>query len=296
MKIHVVESIKFSVKQKARLELLGKVTWFEGVPNEKELFERVEGAEILVADWAPIDKVIPKMKVGIKLISLPFTGVSFLPLKEAANKGIKIANAPGYSTEAVAEFGIGLMISAVRKIFKYSKGEPKPEITSTLYGKTLVILGAGRIGTAVGNIARSLGMTVVFWKRGENLLKAIKQADVVYSALPLNSETKGLLGKKEFEAMRKGAYFVTTSHNQIYNHDALLAALNDNLDGAAIDLEGINEGDYKSEVYTCLKGHSKILLTPHIAWKTDYAIRRGYDILIENIAAFVSGKPTNIVN
>jgi phosphoglycerate dehydrogenase-like enzyme len=296
MNINIIEELNLTASQKARLEKLGKVTYFPGVPNEDELGKRSENADILTASWAPIDAGISKIKPSVKLISLPFTGVGYLPLKEFTSKNIKIANSPGYSTEAVAEFGIGLMISIVRRINSYVKAEPKPEVTSTLYGKTLVLLGAGRIANSVGNIAKSLGMKIIFWRRGEDLIKTIKKADILYSALPLSDETKNLLGENEFNALKKGAYFVTTSHNKIYNHDALLKALDKSLAGAAIDLEGIDTGDYKSEAYLKLKSHPKILLTPHVAYNTDYALMRGNDIMIDNIEAFVKGKPINIVN
>ena len=296
MNIHVVEGIELTSSQKARLENLGNVKYFDGVPSVDEVVKRSENADILLVDWSPIDAAIPKIGKGLKLISLPFTGVGFLPLKDAAEKGIKIANSPGYSTEAVAEFGIGLMISLVRNICSYVKDQSTPDTTSTLYAKNLVILRNGRIARVVGNIASSLGMKVKFWKRGDNLHNAIKEADVLYCALPFNTETKNLLGKEEFNSLKKGSYFVTTSHNQIYDYDALIQSLNNNLAGAAIDLEGTNTGDYKSDIYVKLKSHPKVLLTPHVAYNTDYSIKRGYDIMIDNIESFVKGKPINLVN
>jgi D-3-phosphoglycerate dehydrogenase len=296
MKIHIVEPMSLSAKQKARLSKLGEVKYFEGVPDADELLKRAEGADILAADWAPIDAAIPRMKPGIKLISFPFTGVGFLPLKEAAANGIKIANSPGYSTESVGEFGIGLMLALVRKLYSYARGEPNPEVARSLYGKTIGILGAGSIGEYVGKLAKSFGMRVVFWKRGEDISKVLKGADIIYCALPLSDKTKGLLGDKEFALMKNGAYFVTTSHNLIYTHEALLKALDRNLAGAAMDLEGTNSGDYNAEAYLKFKNHPKVLVTPHVAFKTDYALKRGYDIMIDNIEAFVEGKPINIVN
>jgi len=296
MKIHIVESMNLTFEQRERLNKLGEVKYFEGLPDIDELIRRSNGADILAADWAPIDMAIPKMKTGVKLISLPFTGVGFLPLKEAANKNIKIANSPGFSTESVGEFGIGLILALVRKIYEYSKDEPKPNIVPSLYGKIIGILGAGRIGSYVGKIAQALGMKIMFWRRGDDLSNILKNSDVIYCALPLSEETKGFLDEGEFELMKKGSYFVTTSHNLIYNHDALLKALDNNLAGAAMDLEGTNTGDYTSDVYAKFKNHPKILVTPHIAYKTDYAIKRGYDIMIDNIEAFIKGRPMNIVN
>lgn len=295
MNIGVIEPIDYTAEQKKRLESLGKVTYFNGVPDAEEVLKRAEGMDILLIDWAPIDAAIPKMKQGIKLISVPFTGVGFLPLKEASSKGIKITNAPGYSTEAVAEFGMGLMLSIVRQINKYDY-EQKPITTSTLYKKNLLVLGAGNIGRRISSIAKSFGMNVSFWKRGDNLVKMISKADIVYCALPFSPETTGLIGEKEFASMKNSSYFITTSHNKIYDSKALLKALETNLAGAALDLEGTSTGDYKNEVYTLLKDNPKIILTPHVAYNTDYSVWKGYEIQIDNVEAFIKGKPLNLVN
>jgi phosphoglycerate dehydrogenase-like enzyme len=296
MRIHVVETIAFTPAQKARLEKLGEVRYFEGVPDANEFVERSTGADILAVDFSPIDEAIPKMVPGVKLISLPFTGVGWIPLDVATQKGIKIANAPGYSTESVAEFGIGLMVSLVRRIYLYAQSNVSTDMTISLYDKNITVLGAGRIGNHVAKITQAMGMNVKLWKRGENILSAIQEADVVYLALPFSPETKGLLGKKEFSAMKKGSFFVTTSHNQIYDHEELLHALENNLAGAALDAEGTNVGDYNSSVYQKFGKHPKVLVTPHVAFKTDHAINKGRDMLIDNIEAFVKGKPINLVN
>jgi phosphoglycerate dehydrogenase-like enzyme len=296
MRIHVVEAMKLDEKQKRRLKKLGEVTYFDGMPTTDELVTRCGGAEIVCANWAPIDEAIPRMGSGVRLIAVPFTGVGWLPLKEAADKGIRIANAPGYGTESVGEFGIGLMLCIARGIHEYGNAQPEPRHYPSLYKKRILVLGRGRIGSYVAKVSKALGMKVSLWVRGDNLMDLIKDADVVYSALPLNDQTKGLLGEREFGAMKEGSFFVSTSHEKIYDHKALLKALSSNLAGAAMDLEGINAGDYKSEVYTEFKYHPKILVTPHIAWKSDYAVRKGFDIMIDNIEAFIRGSPANLVN
>lgn len=291
MEIHVTETLNLTKEQKSRLDKLGKVTYYDGLPDIDEFIKRSEGADILAIDWSPIDAAIPKMKPGVKLISVPYTGVGFIPLKDAAAKGIKIANTPDFGTETVGEFGIALMLALVRRIYLYSKGQPEKLTTPTLYGRRVGILGAGRIGRYFGKVAESLGMKVLYWKRGQNMADVIKSSDVVFCSLPLSEETRGILGQKEFSSMKKGSYFVTVSPSEIYDSNALLAALSKNVAGAALD-----NSDYKSPEYMKFKDNEKVLLTPHIAYKTDYGIKRSFDILIDNIEAFVKGKPINIVN
>lgn len=116
-------------------------------------------------------------------------------------------------------------------------------------------------------------------------------SDVLFCALPLSDETKGIIGKKEFSLMRKGSYFVTISPPELYDSEALLEALKKNLAGAAMD-----NSDYKSPEYTKFRNNEKVLLTPHIAYKTNYGIKKSYDILIDNIEAFIKWKPINLVN
>jgi phosphoglycerate dehydrogenase-like enzyme len=295
MKIHVVEPMSLNVEQKARLQKLG-AKFFEGMPDLSELLKRMEGADIVCVDFAPIADAVPKLAKGPKLIAMPLIGVSWLPLKEAAAKGIKFANTPDYATEGVAEFGIALMFTLVKQIHRYVKDEPKPETVPAFFGKTVGIIGAGRIGMHFAKICEGIGMKNLVWERGGDLHKVLSNSDVIYCALSLNEGTKGLLGEKEFAAMKKDSFFVTTSHNQIYDHDALLKALDSNLAGAAMDLEGTKFGDYKSEPYLKFKNHPKMVITPHVAFNSDYAAKRKYDIMIDNIEAFIKGNPTNIVN
>lgn len=295
MQIHVTESIDFTEEQKARLEKLGTVKYFKGLPDADELVKRAEGADILAVDWSPIDAAIPRMKQGVKLISVPYTGVGFLPLKEAAGKGIKVANVPGFSTESVGEFAVGLILSLVRKIYLYSRTETKADITPALFGMKIGILGAGRIGKYVGRVAESLGMKVAFWGRGGDLTDVLKTSDVIFCSLPLSEDTRELIGKKEFALMKHGSYFVSIAPEAIYDQDALLEALNDNLAGAAMDLN-IKTGDYKAPVYLKFRDNPKVLITPHVAYNSHYAIKRGYDMQIDNIEAFVNGRPINITN
>ena len=191
VKIHILESMGLSEEQRRRLNALGETRYFEGVPDAEELLKRAGGADVLAFDWAPMDSAIPKLGSGVRLLSVPFSGVGFLPLKEAKSRGILVANTPGYATESVGEFGIGLMLALVRQLDVYSRSQPKPEVTMALYGKTVGVLGVGRM-PSISDMAKKLGMKVVYFKRGKRLSTLLKRADVVYCALPFSEETKGL--------------------------------------------------------------------------------------------------------
>jgi glycerate dehydrogenase len=295
-RIHVVETIRFTESQRDMLSRLGDVTWFDGVPDLAETIRRCNGADVVMADWAPIDAAIPLLTMPPGLIAVPFTGVGFLPLAKARGLGISIANAPGYATESVAEFAIGLMLAISRNIVGTAARHLTPAEARALSEMRLLVLGAGQIGSYMVRSATNLGMKVAVWRRGDNLLTALAQADIVYCALPLSADTENLLDTPQFSAMPQGSYFISTSHYKIYSVPALLAALNANIAGAALDLEGVDTGQYDHPTYKQLAACQQIVVTPHVAYRTTLARNKSYDLMISNVQAFCLGQPSNIVN
>jgi phosphoglycerate dehydrogenase-like enzyme len=147
----------------------------------------------------------------------------------------------------------------------------------------------------VGKICESLEMEVSYFKEGDNLLNSVKDADVIINTLSNNPTTQGLLDKKFFNSFKKGAYFVSVTSSQIYDIDALLSALDKNIASAAIDAGQIQVGDTDDPFYRRLLKHPRILATPHIAYNSDTTARVGNDMMIDNIEAYLAGKPTNLV-
>jgi phosphoglycerate dehydrogenase-like enzyme len=170
-----------------------------------------------------------------------------------------------------------------------------PEQTMGLAGKKVLILGAGNIGNEVNKICQAFGMNIVIFRRGDDLIEMVKDMNVVINSLSQNSETEGLLGKKFFDSLKKGAYFISITGTEIFDMDVLLSALDSHLAGAAIDPADISVGDTNNLIYQKIITHPKILATPHIAFNTDVSARIANDMMINNIEAWLNRKPINLV-
>ena len=300
-KIVTTKDLNFYEDQIERLNTLGDVTYYSDDPKSTdEWLERCKGADIICTGRFGLksDKLCELKNV---FISLPFVGAAFLDREKLKENNIVISNAPGCNQEAVTEWIIGMILMYFRNLQKLTRvtNLSKDEILKTaesLYNKKITILGAGHIGTQLRKICESLGMKVTLFKRGDDLLKSVKNADIIANCLPVNNTTVGLLGKRFFSSLKKGSFFVSSSPHQIYNIDALKDALDkDILIAAADDTASANVGDVNEPDYKKLLDHPKILVTPHIAWNTDSDRRKGNDIMIDNIEAWINKKPINLI-
>lgn len=300
-KIVVTKNLKLYDDQIKRLRLLGDVTFHSNDPKSAdEWFERCRDADIICTGISGLksDKVYQLKNV---FISLPFVGIEFLDKKKLKENGIVVSNSPGCNKEAVAEWIIGMMLIHFRRLCQLTrtKNPDKNEVLKTATGlndKKIAILGAGHIGKQLGRICESFGMKVIFFKRGDDLIKSIKDADVIANCLSMNETTTGLLNKKFFSSLKRGSFFVSASRHQIYDIGALKDALDkDILIGAADDAANAEVGDINETDYKKLLNHPKILVTPHIAWNTDSERRKANDIMIDNIEAWLKKKPINLI-
>ncbi len=304
MKIVVTNNQDFTDAQVARLNSLGEVTYFnDSMPKDaEEYLQRIEGADIICSGAAGFKDAYPKLKDVY--VTVAFVSVAFIKdLDILKQNNVVLSNAPGANKYAVSEWVIGMMIYLTRDFAQfinrtetYRKNGGLPPLTPGLATKKLTILGKGNIGSRVGEVATALGMKVSYFTRGDDLLESVKDADVVVDTLSSNPTTANLLGKDFFETMKAGSYFVSVTRSENLDQDALIAALDSGkIAGAAMDCAGILVGDTENPYYKKFLNHPKVVVTPHVSYNTYLSMETGADIMIDNVEAYINGKPQNIV-
>ena len=247
---------------------------------------------------------------NLKLIAVAFTGYDSVDIEYCSKHNIAVYNVPKYSTNSVVELTIGLTIAVLREITygnKIIRNEGwgfKPGIE--LSGKTIGIMGTGEIGVATANIFKAFGCELIGWSRSENdAFKALggeyisdKQkffatADIVSVHLPLNKDTVGMIAQKELSAMKKTAIVVNTARGAIINEADLIEALKQQkIAGAGLDVFEQEPIDSNNELLKL----DNVVLTPHVAYKTEEALNRRMEVTVKNIADFTQGEKSNRVD
>jgi len=310
-KIAVIDNVTLDESDKKRLGSLGKLKIFKGMPKSgKEIISRIGDNEIVVAGGCDIPAEAMLQAKNLKMIAVWGTGYDHVPLEAAKKKGVVVTNVPGYAAESVAEHSFALMLSVIRKIPQannyvksghWRRGDFKG---FELKGKTIGIIGTGAIGAYVAKLAHCFGMKVIAFTGHPSAEKAkelgleyvsleglLKRSDIVTIHTPLTPNTKGMLGKKEFGLVKKGAILINTARAGIIEQKHLIEALESGrLAGAGLDMlekEPPEDGP--------LRRMENIIITPHCGSYTDDAIRRCTDGCIENIERFLEGKTQNVV-
>lgn len=301
-KIVVTNEQGFTNEQKQRLASLGSVTYFDSTPVDgPEYLQRVQSADIICSGAAGLKDAYAELRDVYVVV--PFVSVAFVDVAALSRNGVTISNAPGANLHAVSEWVMAMTILLMRNLYpainreeSYRKAGGLPPTPSGLAGKTMVILGKGHVGSQVGKLAKAFGMNVSFVTRHDSAHQAVRSADVVVDALSSNPTTQKILDEAFFAAMKPGGYFVTITRAEIVDEDALLRALDSgHLAGAATDCGGILVGDTSDALYQKMHNHPKMLATPHLAYNSEMSIKTGNDIMLDNIAAWIAGKPQNIV-
>ncbi len=266
--------------------------------------------EVLVMVKRKLGKEYLQQFPNLKMIAVAFTGYDAIDMDYCQQQGIAIYNVPAYSTNSVVELAIGLTLAVLREItigntiIRNDGWSLKPGIE--LFGKTVGIMGTGAIGIATANIFKAFGCEIIGWSRSENeAFKALggryiedKQAffaaaDIVSVHLPLNKHTEGIVGKEELSAMKPTAILINTARGPIVNEADLIAALEqERIAGAGLDVfvkEPI-ESDNR------LLKLDNVVLTPHVAYKTEEALIRRMEVTVKNIVDFGEDKKDNRVD
>ena len=266
--------------------------------------------EVIVTVLKKLGKEYLQQFPNLKMIAVAFTGYDSVDMEYCKEHGIAIYNVPKYSTNSVVELAIGLTIAVLREItfgndiIRNKKWSFKPGIE--LFGKTVGIMGTGEIGVATAKIFKAFGCEVIGWSRSENkAFKSLggtyiadKQAffttvDIVSVHLPLNKDTKGIIGQEELSAMKPTAIIINTARGAIINETDLITALEQKqIAGAGLDVFEKEPIDSNNKLLKM----DNVVLTPHVAYKTEEALNRRMEVTVKNIADFGDGKKDNRVD
>ncbi len=300
-KIVVTHNMGLYPDQIKRLKSLGNVTFYDDVAQSpEEWVKRCQGADIICCGKSGVKEKIHEMKNVF--FSLPFVGISWIDKEKIKKNNVIVSYCPGCNKDAVSEWIIAMMLNLLRQLPELInvKSLPKdktPEMALGLTSKKVCILGKGNIGSRVGKICKALNTDVSYFKRGDDLIESVKDADVVVDCLGSNPTTWGLLNKTFFHSLKRGSFFITITGPQICDVDAMIEALNKGiLVGAAHDAGGIKVGNVADPFYQKLLEHPKVLVTPHISYNTEVRARVSYDMMIDNVEAWIKGKPINLLN
>lgn len=315
MKIVIVEPIgidSFALSEfRNQIENSGhELIAFDARPkNDIELLNRLRDTEIAIVSNLPISGEIIQQCEKLKLISVAFTGIDHIDVDSCKKQNIQICNAAAYSTVAVSELTIGLVLDVLRKTtelhFQTINGGTRKQFLGTeLSEKTVGIVGTGDIGGKVAEILTAFGCNVLAYSRTHkakltkmgvkyvDLDCLLNESDIVTIHVPHTSETNLMFNKALFSKMKTASYFINTARGKVVDSQALADALKSGkLAGAAVDV-------YENEP-PILKDHPllsapNIVLTPHIAFATKEAIEKRSKIVINNILLWLDGKPENI--
>jgi D-3-phosphoglycerate dehydrogenase len=317
MKIAVLNECFLSQDHLARLNALGEVIVFENTRMEDEAIERLQGVDIAVIDGflCPLTAGVLEATNVLKLIVLPHTGYFMVDLEAANKKGIKVANAPGFSKQAVAEMVIGLMFAVNRRIplmdrkmrespFESDPGSIKQQDTYwgfDLKGKTMGVLGLGRIGSTVATLALGLGMKVIANNRSQKTMEGVemvskeellKRSDVISINVTSGAETKNFISEKELSLMKPSTILINVDQGQQVDTEALYGALKDKKIGGA----GLDQVAGLTKDHPILK-LDNVVFTPHAGSSTHESFRVNLPELVVSAAeGFIQGNPKNLVN
>jgi phosphoglycerate dehydrogenase-like enzyme len=280
--------------------------------DRAELFARIANAEVLinVRSYTALDDEAFAAAPRLKLVSILGTGTDNVDLAAARRRGISVTNTPGVGAPSVAELTIGLMLAVTRGIpvsdGRVRQGAWQHVEGPELEGKTLGLLGLGAIGERVARLGGGFGMRVIAWSFAHDAARAqrlgvelverddvFRQADVVSVHLRNTPEVHGLVGARELALMRPSSYLINTARGALVDQDALAEAIRaGRLAGAGLDVFVEEPLPPERNPFRDL---TNVVLTPHAGAVTQEANARSRAMPIDNIIAYLQGRPEHLV-
>lgn len=297
-------------------DTVDEYTVYDSTPQDA-VVERCVDADIVVTNKKLITKEIIDALPSLKFIATLSTGYNVVDIKAARERGIPVSNIPAYSTDGVAQLVFALLLEMTNSVAVHNESVKdgdwcrcehfcywKTPLTE-LRNKTFGIIGFGKIGSAVANIANGFGMKVIAWSPNTRTYdgfgeveftdkeRVIKESDVLSLHCPLTEETEGMVDMNFLKKMKSSAFLINTSRGPVIVEKDLADALNEGIiAGAGLDVLSQEPADESCPLLKC----EKCIITPHIAWASLEARTRLMKIFEGNVKAFLDGKPTNVVN
>lgn len=296
------------------LRQLGRCKIYDRTPVA-DILARAAGAEIILTNKAPLARETLAALPALKYIGVLATGTNVVDLGAARERNIVVTNIPAYGTRSVAQATIALLLELTNQVGRHAQRVRDGAWTASpdwcfwetplleLGGLTMGIIGYGRIGAAVAEIAHALGMSVLAQSASQRVAPAFVQftdletlfrrSDVVSLHCPLTPQTHSLVNAERLDWMKPSAFLINTGRGLLVDETALATALNSGrLAGAGLDVLSVEPPPANHPLLLA----RNCLITPHQAWGSLAARRRLLRVAVANVRAFLAGKPQNVVN
>lgn len=283
----------------------------------EDVAQRIVAADIVVVNKVKLAGEVLRLAPKLKLIAVAATGTDNVDLNACAERGIAVSNIRNYAVHTVPEHTFALIFALRRSICAYRESVNAGRWQESgqfcyfdypirdLAGSTLGVIGDGVLGQAVADVGKALGMRVLFSAfKGAREMGALytpfdeilARSDIITLHCPLNDATRGMIGAAEFAKMQRKPLLINTARGGLVDESAVGAALETGqISGAGFDVVSV-EPPPADHPFVKLNQRADFILTPHVAWASEEAIQSLADQLIQNIEAFASGKPKNIVS
>ena len=300
------------------LGALGELTVYDrtSLTDQQEVIDRIGDAEVVITNKTPISKTVFDACPNMKYIAVLATGYNVVDYVYAREKGIAVSNVPAYGTASVSQFSIALLLEICHHIGHHAQTVKEGRWQNCqdwcywdyplieLEGKTMGIIGFGRIGQAEGRVAKALGMKVLAYDLYPNdsgraigeyvdLDTLFAQADVVSLHCNLTPENTGLINKETIAKMKDGVILINNARGQLIDEQDVADALNSGKIAAA-GLDVVYSEPIKAD--NPLLKAKNCLITPHISWAPMESRQRIMDCTVENVKGYLQGQLRNVVN
>ncbi len=300
----------------SEFQALGDCAIYDRSLTQEVILERAADAEVLITNKAVLPRSVIEALPKLQYIGVLATGYNVVDVTAAKKRSIIVTNVPGYSSASVAQLVFALLLELTNHTGALSRDVMAGRWTRSqdfcfwdqplveLEGRTMGLVGLGDIGSAVARIALAFGMKVKATRRtwavpppegveAVSLDRIFAESDVVSLHCPLTDDTRHLINADSIAQMKRSAYLINTARGPLIDEPALAAALNDDrLAGAGLDVVSLEPPKNGNPLF----GAKNCVITPHVAWASHAARKRLITMAAQNLAAWQSGKPVNVVS